>query len=468
MSRFFVVNYILISLLAITLISGTLSYTYVRSIFDAHSSPDAGFMDEMLLDVATLDIRSLINYRSEQHNKDAFKSQNSLLKEVIDKKGSYKYFVYNNYTGQLETELLLRASEELWLGTYNILISDDLISGVYLITNDYKIVGLAEKQLSVPAHINILDKDFKQSGFWQRFYGCNNSVCSSNPYVTNQYWDPLSGDDIITLMLPYRLSQDQFGVIGIDVRTKILFKGFFDFDDIVGPTQVKISDINARCSSYRICLSETVNLFDSRDFHLLWEYDYLTFARLIISTNRFIYLSQALLILKIFLYFLIKSVFTNQARDTLTQAHSRQVILGGKIDRQYAYVLMMDIDNFKSINDSYGHDVGDKVLVAFANHLKNHVRNDDIICRWGGEEFVVLYRAGIDEKSIQEIVRRLLTSPVVIPDLQLNVTFSGGLVKMQRDVSSSICAADKLLYDVKRNGKNNIMLEVNEQPLLLL
>ncbi|MNG27804.1 diguanylate cyclase [compost metagenome] len=67
-----------------------------------------------------------------------------------------------------------------------------------------------------------------------------------------------------------------------------------------------------------------------------------------------------------------------------------------------------------------------------------------------------------------DIVRRLWSSPVVIQDAGLNVTFSGGLVRMGRDISSSVNAADKLLYQVKRNGKNNVMLEANGEHSLLM
>ena len=167
------------------------------------------------------------------------------------------------------------------------------------------------------------------------------------------------------------------------------------------------------------------------------------------------------MILMSVIYILIMFWGDKQSRDGLTGAYSRKAIYNAKHHGRYSYVLMMDIDNFKAVNDTYGHDMGDRVLVAFVNHLRKHTRSDDFLCRWGGEEFVVLYRTGVDENSMLDIVRRLWSSPVVIQDAGLNVTFSGGLVRMGRDISSSVNAADKLLYQVKRNGKNNVMLEAN-------
>jgi len=81
---------------------------------------------------------------------------------------------------------------------------------------------------------------------------------------------------------------------------------------------------------------------------------------------------------------------------------------------------------------------------------------------------VLLYRTGVAENVMLDIVRRLWSSPVTIPGVELNATFSGGLVRMGDDISSTVNAADKLLYQVKMNGKNNVMLAINGEPTLLM
>ncbi|MNG90688.1 Response regulator PleD [compost metagenome] len=469
MSKSFVRGYILITLVTAILISVALSSMHIKSIFDAHARFDPRIIEKLYLDAAIFDIDSLLNVsHKKKHHGDARKHQNNLLRDHVAQKGNYRFFVYDNHNGKLTFETMLHANEELWLGTYSMLMSDSLVSSIYLITNDYKVIGLAEQQSLVPTRINMLDQDFKQSVYWKNFFNCDMQSYDLRPYVTNQYRDELTRDDTITVMLPYRLNPEQYGVVGLDVRTRVLFGDFFDAESISTPTHYKVADVDHTCSAYRICFSKEIMLLDSRTFYLSWEYDFIDLIKSIMSTNRFIYAFISVVLLMGGLYRLINIFIAHQERDTLTKVHTRRVVLNPRIYKQYSYVLMMDIDNFKAINDGYGHDMGDKVLVAFVNHLKKYSRNDDIICRWGGEEFVLLYRTGVAENDMLDIVRRLWSSPLTIPGVELNVTFSGGLVRMGSDISCSVNAADKLLYQVKRNGKNNVMLEANGEHSLLM
>ncbi|WP_393937886.1 GGDEF domain-containing protein [Aeromonas rivipollensis] len=468
MSKSFVRGYILITLVAAILISVALSSMHIKSIFDAHARFDSHIIEQLYFDAAIFDIEALLNVTHEKHHVDARPHQNNLLKEYVAQNGNYKYFVYDNFSGRLKFETMLHANETLWLGTYSMLMGDDLVSSIYLITNDYKVIGLADQQSVVPTKLNVLGKDFKQSAYWEKYFNCDTQSCDLHPYVTNQYRDELTGDDIITVMLPYRLDHEQYGVVGLDVRTKVLFGDFFDNESLSTPTRHRVTDIDNTCPAYRVCFSKEITLLDSRTFNLSWEYDFVDLVKSIISTNHFIYAFISVTLLMGGLYRLINIFTAHQERDALTKVHTRRVVLNPRLYKQYSYVLMMDIDNFKAINDGYGHDMGDKVLVAFVNHIKKHTRNDDIICRWGGEEFVVLYRTGVDENGMLDIVRRLWSSPLTIQGADLNVTFSGGLVSMGSDISCSVNAADKLLYQVKRNGKNNVMLEANGEYSFLM
>lgn len=468
MSKCFIRAYILSSLVVAIMIAGTLSLLYIRTIFNTHTRFDPQIIEQLYFDSAIFDIDSLLNFKNKNQHTDAYKRQNEFLKNHVAKHENYNYFIYDNYTGRLESETMLHAGEFLWLGTYSMLMSDDLVSSIYLITNDNKIIGLVEQQSSVPVKLDTTDRDFKKSQFWKKFFNCGEPSCNYKPYVTNLYIDKLTNDDIITVMLPYRLNNNQFGVVGLDVRTKVLFEEFFDTEGIVTPTNYKLTDVDKACSKHHFCLSKEIALIDSQAFYLSWEYDLVDLMKSIISTERFIYSFLTVLFLMGCLYNLINMFILHHNRDALTKTHTRQVVLNPRVYKQFSYVLMIDIDNFKAINDGYGHDVGDKVLIAFANHLKKHTRKDDVICRWGGEEFIVLYRTGVDENNMLDIVRRLWSSPVTILGSSLNVTFSGGLVRMDRDISSSVNAADRLLYHVKRNGKNNVMLEANGEHSLLL
>lgn len=471
MHKNFKINYISASFFIAVIVSFWLSYLYVRTIFNAHAKFDFDIVEQLYFDMSAVDLDSLL-HGGNIKDVDAYKDQNIFFKNYANEKGNYQYFVYNNDSGELESNQVLHIREAQWLAPYGMLLNGSLVSSIYLITNDYKIIGLTEQQLSVPVHLHPLDKDVKKTEYWESFSACFNpdpgSVCSTNPYVTNQYTDMLSKDDIITLLFPYKLNNQFFGVIGFDIRTKILFERFFDTKDVIKPTSFKITDMNVACNGYTICFNKEISLLDSRHFTLFWEYNYVDFIQAIVSTHRFIYTFQVMLVLMSFIYFLITLWGDRQSRDGLTGVYSRKAIYNVKRHGRYSYVLMMDIDNFKAINDTYGHDIGDKVLVAFANHLRKHTRSDDLLCRWGGEEFVVMYRTGADENCMLDIVRRLWSSPVTILDSTLNITFSGGLVRMGKDISSSINAADRLLYQVKRNGKNNVMLEINGEHSLLM
>ena len=126
-------------------------------------------------------------------------------------------------------------------------------------------------------------------------------------------------------------------------------------------------------------------------------------------------------------------------------------------------VLFVDIDHFKSINDTYGHLTGDKVLRAVANTLRHNLRETDTCGRWGGEEFLALV-FNIDEEALEgiaEMLRSLVEQTIVMHETkQLNVTISIGatLVRNRDTLESLIDRADILMYQSKSKGRNCISI----------
>lgn len=122
-------------------------------------------------------------------------------------------------------------------------------------------------------------------------------------------------------------------------------------------------------------------------------------------------------------------------------------------------VLLMDIDHFKTINDSYGHAVGDSVLKQLGGHLRKACRPFDLVCRWGGEEFVIVLlldapaQARQSAERMREAAQRTRIQPGDRP-----VTLSGGLVLLGEGESldQAIKRADQWLYSAKANGRNHI------------
>ncbi|MDH0435259.1 GGDEF domain-containing protein [Aeromonas caviae] len=143
--------------------------------------------------------------------------------------------------------------------------------------------------------------------------------------------------------------------------------------------------------------------------------------------------------------------------DHLTRLPRRD-ILNQALLREHDYLMILDIDNFKSVNDTHGHGVGDLALVAFANHLKTNIRKGDVAIRWGGEEFIVLFKGMDDDNMMHHSAARLLERPLRIPELPAPITFSAGVTRI-RDyltVAEAVQLADDLLYHVKQHGKRNI------------
>jgi two-component system cell cycle response regulator len=160
--------------------------------------------------------------------------------------------------------------------------------------------------------------------------------------------------------------------------------------------------------------------------------------------------------------------------DELTQLYNRRYFnshLDGLLqqaeDRNKSIsLLMVDIDHFKSINDTHGHDEGDKVLVEVAQRIKRHVRECDLVARLGGEEFVVVMpdaRTGVGLQVAERLRQSIDTKPVLLESGQeLAVTVSIGLAATRdkggvtRPVLLKV--ADDALYQAKRSGRNRVVV----------
>ena len=130
-------------------------------------------------------------------------------------------------------------------------------------------------------------------------------------------------------------------------------------------------------------------------------------------------------------------------------------------DKNYA-IIFFDIDHFKKVNDTYGHDCGDVVLKTFASLLLKLTRDLDIVGRYGGEEFVVaVHYKNKDELNtyVSRIKSVITKNKFIYKDLKLKITFSAG-VQIRSNNSSleeTITNADKLLYQAKKTGRNKIV-----------
>lgn len=159
-------------------------------------------------------------------------------------------------------------------------------------------------------------------------------------------------------------------------------------------------------------------------------------------------------------------------RDELTRLYNRrefQRILEEEWDRSMRFqrpfvLVMVDIDHFKRINDTHGHQAGDEVLRHVASLLAGQVRSVDRVARYGGEEFAVIM-VETDRASALESMKRLCALLVETPcvttkNLTIDVTLSAGVAASLTDatnVADLVAAADKALYAAKKAGRNRIV-----------
>lgn len=159
--------------------------------------------------------------------------------------------------------------------------------------------------------------------------------------------------------------------------------------------------------------------------------------------------------------------YTNIYTDALTGLHNRRKldeILQEESDRsqryQYAFsCILLDIDDFKKVNDTFGHLVGDEVLIGIAQILKNNLRKTDLPGRWGGEEFLILLpQQNIRTATTLAEKLRKAVACSNLPEVG-SITSSFGVAEFQSDdsVVSFIARADECLYLAKAKGKNKVV-----------
>jgi diguanylate cyclase (GGDEF)-like protein len=169
--------------------------------------------------------------------------------------------------------------------------------------------------------------------------------------------------------------------------------------------------------------------------------------------------------------FLREALREHSIRDPMTQLFNRRY-LEESIARELIRarrsggsfsVVMTDIDHFKSFNDNYGHQAGDAVIKAFASHLQSHVRGEDVVCRYGGEEFLILLTGATHEQALERAELLCRSTQKLEIDSAVtsipSITASWGVATFPEHGESwegVISTADAALYLSKRHGRNRV------------
>lgn len=154
------------------------------------------------------------------------------------------------------------------------------------------------------------------------------------------------------------------------------------------------------------------------------------------------------------------------SHDPLTKVHNRRYFnefIAPKLNNSAdALLVLMDIDHFKQVNDTYGHQAGDEVLRIVSKRLASRLRASDCIIRWGGEEFLLYIDKPENEQQCRAIVQRLLSeiesSPIQLDNTELKVTISIGFSVVRfsslSELEQHLNQVDTLLYQAKNTGRN--------------
>ncbi|WP_165244965.1 diguanylate cyclase [Paludisphaera soli] len=167
-----------------------------------------------------------------------------------------------------------------------------------------------------------------------------------------------------------------------------------------------------------------------------------------------------------------REMFERTVRDNLTGLYNRGYFMEqigplcerNKLRKLGTAVLMVDVDHFKRINDTYGHDVGDAALREVAKTLRESTRSEDLVARYGGEEFIIALPVASIEQALDraEQIRSLLASrPIRAARKEFRITASLGLscttIGRRRTINALIATADIALYEAKRTGRDRVV-----------
>lgn len=357
------------------------------------------------------------------------------------------------------------------LPAYQYVLSYPEVINLYAIFDDHRLLGMMSDNRDLPTRLLPANTVLDQIEPWYHYFGCaafsmTHDPCSSDEaQVSDIYTDTFTGRQTITMYFPFNYYDQgrgayRYGLTGIDIAIDAAFKDVLQPYEGLNPTRTVITfDAVEPCRPAHLCLSTPlIRTKAGADLYLKWSYSYKDFAqRVVIYSPAFkLYLIALLLFMPTWRW-VYAHVRALAHTDHLTRLPRRD-ILDEEMLREHDYLMILDIDNFKSINDTHGHGVGDLALIAFALGLRTNTRKGDTAIRWGGEEFVILFKGLDDDTAMQQAAVRLLAHPLRIAEIPHTITFSAGVIRI-RDyltVTDAITLADELLYHVKLNGKHNI------------
>lgn len=454
-----------LTLLALVGLSGVFYYTYlgIQRDMDLITTRQKNVFDEFYLRAKILKAENITSYLAYQ------RSLNSPVQRARNTQNSNYLYDYDLRSKYRSADVPLEYPAANILNTFRYALSYPEVLNIYTIWSDYRLIGMVTDNKVRPARLTPIKVDLMTLPAWYHYFGCasfapGSPFCSNDEaFVSEIEIDSFSLRNTIVMYFPFTLQSGRdgykYGLLGIDIAVDEAFRDVLHPFDTINPTRTKISfKPTESCQRGLFCLSKPfMRTKAGQVLYLKWSYSWLDFVKLTLHSLAFKVYLILLLLTMIIGKQLYQHLLAQAYSDQLTRLPRRDMLNLARL-HEHDYLMLLDIDDFKSINDIYGHNAGDQALTAFARHLETNTRKIDTAIRWGGEEFILLFKGIADDGMMIHSAGRLLDRPLLIPELPIPITFSAGVIRI-RDyltVTEAVQLADELLYHVKRHGKHNI------------
>lgn len=325
----------------------------------------------------------------------------------------------------------------------------------------------------------IWTKEFLINQYKKEFW--TQAIPSNNPaeelVLTKLYDDGAGKGYMTTLSLPISNNGKFIGILSIDIALKVL-NNMINQHDLPGSVYLVNEDDEIIASNQKFELNEVLNT-DNTTLNLSLFDDMINLVYIEDNKEKIVSifkesLSQIFLLIFVlsiiymlcYLIILIKKVENLANKDSLTSLLNRRAMRNESKKQlntanrynQNISLLLLDIDLFKNVNDTYGHHVGDITIKEISKILSNNTRESDLVSRYGGEEFLIML-SNSDIKSaysLAERIRKEISKVTIENNIDLKITVSIGCTEYIKEekLDSFIKRADVLLYKAKDKGRN--------------
>lgn len=449
-------------------------------------------------------------------HKENIKLEKALQVHYVSDDGSYALDGDGNRSSQVEANLLgfgkdALSDKKILKEMEAALQLTPFLKLIYTKNKSFAWVYYYSKNHFTVLYPYVSSKDFKITPDLEKKPFFYYAVPKVNPqkklFFTPLYMDAIGKGLMVTVGKPLYVNNEFFGTINIDITLNYVDNLLSHLDAYDNQSAVYndkkqifasnnfIKDFD-RSRIYKIDKFIGFSLFDTPDTVGTMKFvqsKYVYVKTLSDTQFRFIYIADVyniwiksflyvlpvflLMLLSlylVFLYYLSKKINEKlkfqTVNDYMTGAYNRRyffevaqaLFLRAERKNSKLAAIMLDIDDFKRINDTYGHDVGDIAIIEVRKILERNLRRYDLFARFGGEEFCIL----LDEISKEDVIqlcekirKDFEENKIVIDDITIHYTVSMGIAYgMMSSLEKLIKAADEALYESKQNGKNKVTI----------